>query len=127
MAYLRYSDVDEVIKSLKQSINCNQYSTEIQLVWLIELIVATEFKKNPHIVPDYSSKNYRYNVETSLVCLDDYYARLWEKLVAFRNYFCHVGVMLAVFSKDYLEKNSDVIIALAHEYGVVIDLTKYKI
>ena len=125
MAFIKYTDAADIAVSLKRSIECGQYSTEMQLVWLVELIVVSEFIGNPVISPDYKNKYTCCTVSTNMIPVSARYSFLWEKFVKFRNSFCHDGVLFAIHSLKFFKDHEILIIELSKEYGVTLDLNNY--
>lgn len=89
MGKYKYIELDFIITSLQTSID-EANDVFIQIIWFVELVIASYFKNNPNIIDDLNIKR-SYVITANTLHLADYSA-MWRALYKYRNKLCHAGL-----------------------------------
>ncbi len=119
MGALVYNKLDSVISSIRWSINRSKTFTEMQLVWLEELIIAEEFRKHPEWCSRFDKPTC---IRSSLVGFNDPLLQVaWKLLTKARNKAVHEGLKEAESSFEVIYGHYLPVMELVLMYNVNID------
>lgn len=119
MSKLIYLELDFVINSLRMSIDSTDY-VFMQIAWLVDLVIASYFKKCPNIVKDFKPDT-TYEITSRSIKLVKY-KKVWPKLYKCRNYICHKGLFASVSELKSLSECSNEVVAIAKSVGADINI-----